>query len=211
LIYLGDETIPSFEQAWAAVPDRAEGHRIPRRCADPRWLRYDQAGRLATHLERLFAVVGRDRCMVHLFDDLAADPAASYRQLMEFVGVPPQSRTDFSICRQARKSAFAGSSARSSGRRSRSGNILPVSSSGSGFATSTTATAARLREQFSPSERGFWNGTRVTAPPEPLSPALQAQIRREFEGEVDRLGQLLGVIWVIGCSAVRNASRANGE
>ena len=192
LIYLGDETIPSFEQAWAAVPDRAEGRRIPRRCADPRWLRYDQAGRLATHLERLFAVVGRDRCMVHLFDDLAADPAASYRQLMEFVGVPPQSRTDFSICRPSKKvrfrwlqralkrppvavrEYFAGEQFRqrisdldNRDRRKAPGTILSI--------------RKRLLE---------WN--RVTAPPEPLSPALQAQIRREFEGEVDRLGQLLG-------------------
>ena len=28
--YLGDETIPSFADAWAAIPDRTAGRRIPR-------------------------------------------------------------------------------------------------------------------------------------------------------------------------------------
>src|SRR6476619_2238495 len=45
LIYVGQETIPSFADAWAATPDRAAGRRIPRSCQDPRLLRYDEAAR----------------------------------------------------------------------------------------------------------------------------------------------------------------------
>jgi hypothetical protein len=88
LIVLGDETIGSFDKAWAATRDRAVGKRVPRSCVEPRWLRYDEAGRFATYLDRLFAAVGRERCLVLLFDDLVADPIAQYCRLVDFFALP---------------------------------------------------------------------------------------------------------------------------
>src|SRR6478609_9950047 len=102
LIYIGDETISGFADAWAAAPDRAAGRRIPARCADPRWLRYDEAGRFASYLERLFAVVGRKRCHIVLFDELELNPAGEYRRLMAFCGLEPVIGTDFSPRRASR-------------------------------------------------------------------------------------------------------------
>jgi len=87
LIYIGDETLRDFQDAWAATPERAAGRKIPRSCIDPRWLRYDEAGRLATYVERLFATVGRDRCLVVVFDDLVADPAGQGARILDFLGV----------------------------------------------------------------------------------------------------------------------------
>ena len=87
LIYIGDETIMRFEEAWAAVSDRAAGRRIPRSCIDARWLRYDEAGRYATYIERLFASVGRERCLVVVFDDLVANQREQFRRILEFVGL----------------------------------------------------------------------------------------------------------------------------
>lgn len=92
LIFTGDENIRRIEDAWAAAPDRAAGRRIPWSTIDPRWLRYDEAARFGTHVERLFAAVGKERCLVMLFDDLVADPAGQHRRLLEFAGlrqVPP--------------------------------------------------------------------------------------------------------------------------
>lgn len=93
LVSLGDETLTRFEDAWSAVPDRAAGRRIPRSCVEPRWLRYDEAGRYASYLERLFATVGRERCLVLLFDDLVADPVGQYRRLLDFLEIPPMQET----------------------------------------------------------------------------------------------------------------------
>ena len=93
LVSLGDESLTRFEDAWSAVPDRAAGRRIPSSCVEPRWLRYDEAGRYATYLERLFATVGKERCLVILFDDLAADPRGEYHRLMDFVGLSPMEET----------------------------------------------------------------------------------------------------------------------
>jgi hypothetical protein len=103
LIYIGDETITRFQDAWAAIPDRTAGRRIPRNCADPRWLRYDEAGRLGTYVERFFSAVGRERCLVVVFDDLIADPRATYRQILDFVGVESAGPIDVPPARESRQ------------------------------------------------------------------------------------------------------------
>lgn len=85
----GDEDIASFEKAWDAVPDRAAGRRIPSSCLEPRWLRYDEGGKLGTYTERMFDLIGRERCFVSVFDDLVSDSPAHYRRLIDFLGFQP--------------------------------------------------------------------------------------------------------------------------
>jgi hypothetical protein len=191
LIYLGDETIADFSKAWAAVPDRAAGRRIPRGCADPRWLRYDVAARFGAHLERLFAIVGRDRCHVILFDDLAADPAEEYRSFMDFIGVEPAVRPDFTARREGKdvrlrwlqrllkrppsavREYFAGEHYR---RR--------ICDLDADSAPAPLGGVMSLRKRLL-----RWN--RVSRPATPLPSELAAQIREQLEGDIQRLGQLL--------------------
>lgn len=191
LIYLGDETIGDFRDAWAAVSERAAGRRVPRGCADPRWLRYDLAARFAMHLERLFAVVGRHRCHVVVFDDLAADPAGQYRQFMDFLGIEPSARPDFSAKRAGKsvrirwlqrmlkrppaavRDYFAGEHYH---RR-----VRPVDQDGG---RKPPQRVLSLRKRLLQ-----WN--RVSRPLEPLPLDLQAQIRDRLRGDVERLSLLL--------------------
>ena len=99
LLVTGDETIRSFPDAWAKIGERREGRSIPRSTFDPRWLRYDEAGALGSHVQRFFDAVGRDRCHVVLFDDLSRDPQATYARMCEFIGVEPWAATDFAARR----------------------------------------------------------------------------------------------------------------
>jgi len=87
LLYTGDENLRRFEDAWGAIPDRTKGKRVPWSAIDPRWLRYDEAARYATYIERLFTAVGRERCLVVVFDDLVADPAGQFAKILEFAGL----------------------------------------------------------------------------------------------------------------------------
>jgi hypothetical protein len=89
LLVTGDETITDFANAWDKIGQRARGRSIPRSAIDPRFLRYDEAGMLGSRVEQFFDVVGRERCHVVLFDDLAADPEAIYRQLCAFLDIEP--------------------------------------------------------------------------------------------------------------------------
>ena len=99
LLVTGDETIRDFKEAWAKIGERAEGKSLPKRAADPRWLRYDWAGQLGAAVERFVATVGRERCHIILFDDLAADPQGTYRELCRFLGIEPWDGTSFEVQR----------------------------------------------------------------------------------------------------------------
>jgi hypothetical protein len=95
LLVTGDETIRSFPDAWSRIDERAQGKSIPKRAADPRWLRYDWAGRLGAVVERFLATVGAERCHIVLFDDLSRDPRGTYRELCSFLEIEPWDATDF--------------------------------------------------------------------------------------------------------------------
>ena len=95
LLVTGDENISDFRTAWAKIDERAKGKSIPRSAIDPRFLRYDEAGALGRNVEQFLAAVGRERCHIVLFDDLAANPEATYRKLCDFLGLDPWPGTEF--------------------------------------------------------------------------------------------------------------------
>ena len=95
LLVTGDETIRDFPTAWAKINERAQGKSLPKRAADPRWLRYDWAGQLGRNVERFMAAVGRERCHIVLFEDLTSDPQGSYDELCDFLGIEPWAGIDF--------------------------------------------------------------------------------------------------------------------
>jgi hypothetical protein len=95
LLVTGDENITDFRSAWAKIEDRARGRSIPRSAIDPRFLRYDEAGALGKHVEQFLAAVGRERCHIVLFDDLAGDPEGTYRGLCRFLDIDPWPGTSF--------------------------------------------------------------------------------------------------------------------
>lgn len=189
LIYTGDESITRFEDAWAATPDRAAGRRIPRSCMDPRWLRYDEAARYATYLERLFAAVGRERCMIVVHDDLAAKPADVHRELLEFVGLRQVPLTKTKASRAGRGVRYVWLQQ----LLKRPPRLLHPYLAG-----------RRFRQRFgSDGEEGAsdgkvslrkrllrWNRADEERTPVPLP--VQNEIRDRFKGEVDRLGSMIG-------------------
>ena len=91
----GDETVRSFERAWALVSERRQGRQVPRSCLDPRFLDYWEAGHLGRHVERFLSLIGRDRCMVSVFDDLTADPKNEYNRLLQFLDLPDDGKEVF--------------------------------------------------------------------------------------------------------------------
>lgn len=191
LVYIGDETIGTFPKAWAAVSDRAAGRKIPSRCADPRFLRYDEAARFGTYLDRLFSVVGRERCLVVIFDDLAADPAGQYQRVMDFCGLEVVPRSDFGAHR-------AGSGVRlrwlqrllkrppKALRNQLAGQLYLHRTAKPDDLPKRTAfgTVLRVREKLL-----RWN--RSALPPEPLEPELKQELRKHLKSEIERVSTLL--------------------
>lgn len=81
-----NEDLVDFEAALAAEPDRTAGRRVPRSAHLPVALRYRRTVDYAPQIERFVRAFGRERVHVILYDDFAADAAASYRAVLEFIG-----------------------------------------------------------------------------------------------------------------------------
>jgi hypothetical protein len=197
LIYIGDETITRFEDAWAAVPERAAGRRIPRSCVDPRWLRYDEAARFATYVERLFATVGRERCLVVVFDDLVSDQAGQFRRILDFLDLDPNHIPEVQHERESRGVRYPWLQ-RLLKRPPKALHPLIagieyrrrfMNDGGKHLANGANGTAAdkilSLRKRILQ-----WND--AENPSEPISPEVERQIRIHFQDEVERLSSLIG-------------------
>ncbi|HYI43284.1 MAG TPA: sulfotransferase [Sphingomicrobium sp.] len=190
LFYLGDETIRSFPEAWAAIPDRAAGRRIPRSCVDPRFLRYDEGGRLGTYVERMFAAVGRERCLVVVFDDLVSDSAAQSRRIIEFLGLDPIELVPLRAERPTRivrypwlqrllKRPPMRLRTYLAGHHYRRRLVKDADDSSDAVEKVMSIRKKLLR----------WNRVEGKHPPVPL--AVQQDIRDRLRGEIDHLGELI--------------------
>ena len=96
-LFAGSEDIASFADALAAEEDRRKGRRIPPRVRNVKALFYRDVGRYAEQVERYFDTFGRDQVKVIIFDDFVRDPAAAYRETLEFLGVDPEFRPSLEI------------------------------------------------------------------------------------------------------------------
>jgi Sulfotransferase domain len=89
------EDIEDFATAWRLQEMRARGERIPKHCLDPRLLLYREVSGFGLQIERLYQLVGRDRSLVLLFDDLVRDPLTVYKHVLKFIEVEYDGRTRF--------------------------------------------------------------------------------------------------------------------
>lgn len=194
LLYLGDENVRDFERAWRLTAERRRGLKIPRSCIEPRWLRYDEVGRLGSYVERFTSVVGWDRCFFTLYDDVIADPARLYAEVLNFLDLP---RHELSNPKPQR-----------AGKGIRNG-ILQRLLMRPPILTRRFMAGAAMRRRINTSQKEKkdrplairaidrtrkallkWNQTE--APPVQLSPELRQEIREAYRDDVDLLGRLIG-------------------
>jgi len=182
LLYMTDEDVPDFATAWSLQEARARGERIPWRCREPRMLQYRAVCGLAAHVEAFLGALGRERCHVVVFDDLAADPRKVYLALLEFLGLDDDGRTAFERKNENRDVArpWLQSLMINPPRplaawlvhRERRGLAVPL-------------WVRRMRKRIK------HTNTRKVAR-EALSPALRETLRAAFAADVERLGQVIG-------------------
>lgn len=101
-----DEDVSDFARAWALQSERAAGRSLPPLCREPQFLQYRKVVSFGAQLQRLFALVPRERVLLILFDELAADPLAVYRRTLDFLCVPYDGRTHFPVVNARRRYRF---------------------------------------------------------------------------------------------------------
>ena len=178
----GNEPLPTFEQALAAETERSRGGRLGRQTYFAQGLAYRQVVRYTEQVRRYFEAFGRQRVLVILYDDFAADVAAAYRQTLDFLGVDSKgSNPGFRVVNAAKR-------VRSPALRAALGDPVVRSTVLAlrpwlprALFAALQRIEARLRQ----------SNARVERRP-PLDPELRARLRRDFAPEVGRLSELLG-------------------
>lgn len=182
VFHASQETIPTFEQALAAEPERLRGENLPDgaprepgRCV---YLCYRELARYAPRVEQYFQVFGRAAVHVIIFDDLVAAPGTVYREACRFLDLDPAFAPDF-ILTPERRAANVGLRSRLLARLLWTRESLPGRS-----ARAVLPTRAR---RSLPSLLHRWN---TTSPPV-LDPAVRRRLAQESAADIRRLSELI--------------------
>jgi Sulfotransferase family len=184
MLFILCEDVENFAAAWRLQDARARGQRVPRHCIDARMLLYREVARYGVQIARLYRVAGRDRCHVVVFDDLARDAGAVYRDVLKFIGVDDDCRTMFERRQRSRIYRFRWLQELLYSIRSRHAHAID-----------TRQRTARAREGAGRRKSlvkrlARWN--RIERRPAPLDAEMRATLRAAFADDVTMLSDLLG-------------------
>jgi hypothetical protein len=192
LLYQGDETVREFDKAWRLTPERAQGRKIPRSCLDPRLLRYDEVAQLGKHVRAFFDAVGRERCLVVVYDDIATNSQAVFAQVLDFLNLRPFEYRGESR-RRARKGFRFGWLQR---LLKRPPVVTRALLAGEQYRQRVTK---KPKKTAGPAARALMDARKrliafnqIAPPPTDISPEVRSEIQALLSEDVDQLGRLIG-------------------
>jgi hypothetical protein len=179
LLYVAEESERDFETAWRLQERRARGLDLPPRSRGAFLLQYAELGRFGTQVERMLAAFPRDQVKLILFDDFAASPQAVYDDVIGFLGLPHDGRSEFPRINDNKR-------ARVDWLRRFARKPPPILKSAiqglkQAIGSEGLTTAKKKLVAL--------NTTKERRPP--LSPAFRAELVETFRDEVARLGRVL--------------------
>ena len=95
LLYWSEETESDFETAWRLQERRRQGLDLPPTCREPFLVQYAEVGRFGTQAQRLLSIIPPAQVKLILYEDFAASPQGVYAEVIDFLGIPHDNRTDF--------------------------------------------------------------------------------------------------------------------
>lgn len=106
LLHNLNEDVADFEHAWRLQAARAKGRNIPATCREPRFLQYREIFDYREQLPAFFEKVPAEQRLVLVFEEFFADPRAGYQQVLDFLELEDDGRTDFGAVNSARRHRF---------------------------------------------------------------------------------------------------------
>lgn len=107
LLYWSLETESDFESAWRLQERRARGLDLPRRIPSPLLVQYAEVGQFGTQAQRLLSLFPREQVKLILYDDFAASPRKVYDEVIDFLGLPRDNRTEFPRINENKRARMA--------------------------------------------------------------------------------------------------------
>jgi hypothetical protein len=195
----GTEDLESLSDALDAEADRHAGKRLPRD-SNPHLATYRDRARFGEQLPRWIDTFGRDRVKVIIFEEMVAEPARHFRDVLEFLGVDPSYAPEaFSTHNPAHGSrgGVARAVLRSAPVQFLAWRMLP--------AVLGDVRTRALARRFAHSKV-----RRTAAPRAQVSAELRARLEAEFASDVARLSEILGrdmnAFWFGGTTAAGRAA-----
>jgi hypothetical protein len=172
MLVSGEESVRDFEEAWRLSGERLAGRNVPRFSREPSHLAYHKVCSLGAQYERLLSLVGVDRVLPVIMEDVKADARGQYLRVIEFLGLDDDGRSDFPVLNRAkeRRSVLLRKLVMTAGDVKRSLGIY------SGFGLLNKIDRTNVRDRQRP----------------PLPGEIRQQLQQYFRDDVARLGQLLG-------------------
>ena len=179
LLFVAEERESDFETAWRLQDRRSRGLDLPAGSRGSFLLQYAEVGRFGTQAQRLLSVFPPEQVKLILFDDFAASPRKVYDDLIDFLGVPHDNRTEFPRINDNKRARLDW--LRNFARK-------PPASLHSAVRRLKQAVGAEGINAVKTKIVGL-NTVRERRPP--LSPAFRAELVETFRPEVALLSQLL--------------------
>lgn len=180
LLYVAEENVADFEAAWRLQELRARGLHLPPRSRGSFLLQYAEFARFGTQAERVLSNFPRAQVKLILYDDFTASPKQIYDEVIGFLDLPRDNRTEFPRINENKRARLPW--LRNFYRkpppplRSAFRSLKRVVGSG-GLAT----VAQKILELNTTRERR-----------QPLSATFRAELAATFQEEVDFLGRIVG-------------------
>jgi hypothetical protein len=172
LVFTGREDVKEFAEAWKLQELRRSGEHLPPMVWEPKYVQYGALCSLGAQLDRVFQSVRRDHVKIILLEDLAAQPSAVYRSVLEFLSISDDRRNVFSVHNPA--------------KRRRSQGLLRLA-----WLSVTIKSALGIEGGL-----GLWKHVdawnRVDRRRAPIDPQMRAILRDYFRPDIERLQVLIG-------------------
>ena len=101
--HFGTGETKGLEEAWETEQPRIADPEMRTDDGNLRFLKYRALASLGRRLEFMKAIIPPGQLMTIVYDDFVRDPKAVYEQVLCFIGVPADGRTEFPRVNQARQ------------------------------------------------------------------------------------------------------------
>ena len=175
----GIEDESDFGTAWRLQERRSRGLDLPPGIASPLLVQYADIGRLAEQTQRLLSIFPPSQVKLILYDDFASAPQRVYAEVLEFLEVPHDGRTEFPRINE--------------NRRARLPWLRELYRKPPAPLRGTFRALKRLigTERVVAGKKRIVDLNTVKERRPPLSPELRAELVQEFRDDVALLSQIL--------------------
>lgn len=95
MIFMLNEDVENLEQAWHLQKVRRGGKQIQSTCADPQILQYARIASFGKQVERAKNIFPENQIKIILLEDFIESSLDTYKDLLQFLNVPYDGRTEF--------------------------------------------------------------------------------------------------------------------